>query len=152
MKSYLCLVLLALVVIGTVYGQGGMGSITGTVVDKTDAPIPNAEIRIVQISTNSERLVTTNEYGIFTLPSLPASKYEISISAKGFQSKTIRDLELNALQALSLGRLMLEIGSAPATTVVVNVELPKIMTESAVRGDTVQAKQVTEMPLQGRNW
>ncbi len=132
--------------------QGGFGSIAGTVVDPTDAPIPGATVRVVQLSTNSERTVTANEYGLFTLPSMPASKYELTFTAKGFQTKTIRDLELNALQTISLGRVMLELGTAPATTVEVSVEIPRILTENAVRGDTVQSKQVTEMPLQGRNW
>lgn len=55
------------------YSQAGLGSITGTIVDSSDAPIPGASIKIVQLSTNSERNTVTNDVGIFSLPSLVAS-------------------------------------------------------------------------------
>jgi outer membrane receptor protein involved in Fe transport len=103
------------------------------------------------LSTNAERTITTNDVGIFSLPSLVASKYELTISASGFRSKSIKDLEINAFQNLALGRVQLELGTTQ-TTVEVLAEVPKIITENAVRNDVIQAKQVTEMPLQGRNW
>ncbi len=133
------------------FSQGGMGSITGTVVDSSDAPIPGVAIKIVQLSTNSERNTTSNEAGMFTLPSLVASKYELTITAAGFRTKSFKDLELNAFQNLALGRLQMELGTTQ-TTVDVLAEIPMMSTENAVRSDVIQAKQVTEMPLQGRNW
>ncbi len=134
------------------FGQGGLGSIYGTVVDSSDAAIPGATIRIVQLSTNTERTVLTNEVGVFSIPSLVASIYKITISAAGFGSKVVNDLEVNAFQNVSLGRVALEVTQGPVTTVDVSAEIPLLITENAVRNETIQAKQVTEMPLQGRNW
>ena len=114
-----------------VYPQAGLGSITGTVVDVSDAPIPGASVKIVQLSTNSERTTSTNEVGIFSLPSLVASKYEITISANGFRSKTIKELQLNAFQNLALGRIQLELGTTQ-TTVDVMAEVPKRSEERRV--------------------
>jgi len=148
LKLSLCSLGLAVVA----FGQGGLGSITGTVVDASGAPIPNAEVKAVQLSTNSERITNSNDTGVFTLPSLVASKYELTISAKGFQSRAVKELVLNANQSLPLGSIKLEVGSGPATIVDVTAEIPKIATENAVRNDVIQAKQVTDMPLQGRNW
>lgn len=148
LKLFLCSLGLAVIA----FGQGGLGSITGTVVDASGAPIPNAEIKALQLSTNSERITASNEAGIFTLPSLPASRYDLTVSAKGFQSRAVKALTLNALQNLPLGSITLEVGSGPMTIVDVTAEIPKIATENAVRNDVIQAKQVTDMPLQGRNW
>lgn len=75
----------------------------------------------------------------------------MTITAAGFRTKTIRDLELNAFQNLALGRIQMELG-ATQTTVDVHAEIPMMSTENAVRNDVIQAKQVTDMPLQGRNW
>ncbi len=152
MRTPARLALLVCALAAVAFGQAGLGSISGTVVDPGDAPIPNATIKVVQLSTNTERTTTTNEVGNFTLPSLVASRYELSVSASGFRVKTVKELELNGFQTMSLGRIMLEIGSGPATTVDVVAEIPKLTTENAVRNDTIQAGQVTEMPLQGRNW
>lgn len=134
------------------FAQGGLGSISGTVVDRSDSPIPGATVQAVQLSTKSERTTTTNDSGIFTLPSLVASKYTLTISVPGFHTRTVENLELNAFQNMSLGRVVLEIGSGPSSTVEVLAGVPRIVTENAVRNDTVQSRQVTEMPLQGRNW
>jgi len=125
---------------------------TGTVVDPSDAAVPNAVVRVVQVSTNSERTVTTNALGIFSVPSLVASQYELTITAPGFRTTVMKDLQLNGFQTLSLGRVTLDVSLGPATTVEVTAEAPKLTTENAVRNETIQAKQVTEMPLQGRNW
>lgn len=134
-----------------VFAQAGLGSITGTIVDSSDAPIPGASIKIVQLSTNSERNTVTNDVGIFSLPSLVARRYEVTITAAGFRTKTIKDLELNGFQNLAMGRIQMELGTTQ-TTVDVHAEIPMMSTENAVRNDVIQAKQVTEMPLQGRNW
>jgi outer membrane receptor protein involved in Fe transport len=135
-----------------VLAQGGLGSITGTVIDSTAGAIPNATVKVVQLSTNSERVTITNEAGIFNFQSLVASKYTLTITAPGFRTTTIPNLELNAFQNMSLGRLVLDLESGPDTRVDVKAEIPQLVTENAVRTDIVQAKQVTEMPLQGRNW
>jgi hypothetical protein len=134
------------------FGQAGLGSISGTVVDTADAVVPNAKIKVVQISTNSERLSQSNELGIFNLPSLVASEYNITITAPGFKDKVLSNVTLNAFQTMTLGRIMLEIGSGPSTVVTITAEQQMMVTENAVRAETIQSKQVTEMPLQGRNW
>ncbi|MCZ2153265.1 MAG: TonB-dependent receptor [Bryobacterales bacterium] len=148
---YRLIILLQLVCVFA-FGQTGLGSISGAVVDQSDAPIPRVTVKIRQLSTNTERTTETNAAGLFTVPSLVASQYEIALSAPGFKTATVADLRLNSSQNLSLGRITLEVGADTVTTVEVSGEIPAIVTENAVRNETIQSKQVTEMPLQGRNW
>ena len=68
-----------------------------------------------------------------------------------FKQKTLDQITLNARQTLSLGRILMEVGDGPATVINVTAEAA-LVTENAVRSETVQAKQVTNMPLNGRNW
>lgn len=152
MRFLTSLVLSVFCLIGMAWGQAGLGSISGTVVDAADAVVPNAVIRVLQLSTNSERVTVTNESGIFHIPSLVASTYTITITAAGFKAKQIDNLTLNAFQTMTLGRLKLELGSGPATEVKVTAEQQMMVTDNAVRSETIQSKQVTDMPLQGRNW
>jgi hypothetical protein len=134
------------------WGQSGLGSIAGTVVDSSDAAIPGATVTVVQISTNSERTTAANEVGIFNIPALQPSLYKVVVEAQGFRKREIPNLTLNAFQVLTLGRIRLEIGTGPASSITVSADVQSIQTENAVRSETIQAKQVTEMPLQGRNW
>lgn len=133
------------------FAQAGLGSISGTVVDSSEAVVPNATVKILQLSTNSTRTTTTNDQGYFTLPSLVASKYTITVSAPGFKDRTIENVDLNAFQTMTLGNIALEIGSG-STIVNVTAEQAQLVTENAVRSTAIQSKQVTDMPLQGRNW
>ncbi|MCL4402670.1 MAG: carboxypeptidase regulatory-like domain-containing protein [Acidobacteria bacterium] len=137
---------------GPAFGQAGLGSISGTVVDSADAVVPDATVKVVQLSTNTERVTVSNAMGLFSIPSLVASRYKITISARGFKDKVLEDVTLNAFQTMTLGRLMLDVGSGPATVVTVTAEQQLMTTESAVRAATIQSKQVTDLPLQGRNW
>src|SRR5262249_3044379 len=102
--------------------------------------------------TNSERSTITNEAGLFTLPSLVASRYKLTVSLPGFKDKIFDNLELNAMQSLAMGAIVIEVGSGPSTIVDVTAEAALVATENAVRNDTIQSKQVTDMPIQGRNW
>ncbi len=134
------------------YAQSGLGSITGTVTDSTEARLPGATVRVVQLSTNTERVTLTNEAGLFNIPSLVASDYSLTIELPGFKQRKLASLTLNAFQNLALGMITLEVEGAPATTIDVTAEAPLIQTENGIRATAIQSAQVTEMPAQGRNW
>ncbi len=152
MRKYAKLAVCGFCLTGLAFGQAGLGSITGTVVDPADAVVPNANVKVRQLSTNSERVTVTNEFGIFNIPSLVASTYTITITAPGFNDKQLENLTLNAFQTMALGRIVLEVGTGPVTVVNITAEQQMMSTENAVRSETIQSKQVTDMPLQGRNW
>jgi hypothetical protein len=150
-RKVLVLALGLIALCGFAFGQAGLGSISGTVADSTDARIPGAIVKVLQLSTNSERTTATNDSGLFAFPSLVASRYTMTVTAAGFKDKTLENLDLNAFQTLSLGNIILEVGTGPSTVVNVTAE-QQIVKDNAVRYETIQSTQVTEMPLQGRNW
>ncbi|MEK7993041.1 MAG: carboxypeptidase regulatory-like domain-containing protein, partial [Planctomycetota bacterium] len=150
-RKVLALALGLIALCGFAFGQAGLGSISGTVTDSSDARIPGAIVKVLQLSTNSERTTTTNDSGLFAFPSLVASRYTMTVTAAGFKDKTLENLDLNAFQTLSLGNIVLDVGTGPSTIVNVTAE-QQIVKDNAVRYETIQSTQVTEMPLQGRNW
>src|SRR6266852_2841629 len=93
-KLYSCALLLTASL--AVYGQTGSGSISGSVLDPSHANVPNATVKVVQLSTNTERTLTTNTAGIFTVPSLVPSDYKVTITAPGFKDKVLSNLQLNS--------------------------------------------------------
>jgi hypothetical protein len=133
------------------YGQAGLGSIQGAVTDSSGATIPNANVTIRQTTTNVERSSVSNENGLFTFASLVPGQYTVTVTAQGFKEKKVENLTLNSFQVLTLGNLALEVGDGPSTTITVTAE-QQIVKDNAVRYETIQSKQVTDMPLNGRNW
>jgi hypothetical protein len=136
---------------GGLFGQGGLGSITGTVVDPTGAVIPNATVRLLSVTTQGARVISTNEAGLFTLPSVVPGQYSITVTAQGFREKTLGNISVSAFQQISLGQVALEVGAGAASVVTVTAE-QQLVKDSAVRYDTIPSRQVTDMPLMGRNW
>jgi hypothetical protein len=143
--------LLYLAAAWSAYAQAGLGTIQGNVTDTSGASIPNASVTLRQTTTNTERTTVSNDTGLFTFPSMVASQYTLNVSAPGFKAKTIENINLNAFQVLTIGAVALEIGDGPATTITVTSE-QQIVKDNAVRYESIQSKQVTDMPLQGRNW
>lgn len=133
------------------FGQAGLGSITGTVVDRSGAVIPAARVQIVQLATKSTREVTSNAQGIFNLPSLVPGGYTLTVKAPGFKEETLDNIIVNGFQDLDLGQVALDVGAGPATSVTVTAE-QQLVKDSGERTDTIQAYQVADIPNNGRNW
>ncbi len=145
------LVVLSLAFAGTVLGQAGLGSINGSVVDKSGAVIAGAHIVLVQSGTRSRREVATNAEGLFNLPSLVPGEYTVTVSAPGFRETRLDNLVLNSFQEMSLQAVQLEVGSGPASEVTVTAE-QQLVKDTGERSETLQAQQVSETPNNGRNW
>ena len=144
-----CLLLVAAV---PSFAQTGLGSITGVVQDASGGVVAGATIRLTQTSTQVSRTTAANEAGLFTLPAVVVGTYSVTVSQKGFKERKIENLGINAFQQVSLGQIVLEVGGATESVTVSATAEQALVKDSAVRFATVQAKQVSEMPLAGRNW
>ncbi|MFB3826546.1 MAG: carboxypeptidase-like regulatory domain-containing protein [Bryobacteraceae bacterium] len=140
---------LALCTAVSLLGQAGLGSITGVAVDGSGALVPGATLRLVEVASQSTRTTASNESGLFTFPSAGAGKYALTVSAAGFKAKELDNLPVNGFQQLLLGRIALEIGEGPASAVTVTAE-QQLVKDSAVPYETIQARQVAGMPLNGQ--
>ena len=125
------------------------GEITGVVTDQGGALVPGARINIVETSTGTRRALVTNAEGIYTAPSLLPGPYTVSVSHEGFKQATRSGIQLQVDQQLRLD-FALEIGSA-SEQVTVNADMPVLSTETQAVGQVVQAQQVVDLPLLGRD-
>ncbi len=135
----------------SLFGQAGLGTITGTVVDHSAAVIPGAKVKVVQLSTKSTREVAANAQGIFNLPSLVPGQYTLTVNATGFKEETLDNIIINGFQELDLGQVALEVGAGPATSVTVTAD-QQLIKDSGERVGTLQSNQVADIPNNGRNW
>jgi hypothetical protein len=125
------------------------GRITGRVTDESGSVIPDAKVSVTQTSTNVTRAVNTNEDGYYTVPSLLPGPYSVSFEHQGFRPVVQSALTLQVDQDLRLDTI-LKIGSV-SEKVEVTAEAPLLETESHSSGAVVQGRQVTGLPLLGRD-
>ena len=150
-RQVCCISVFAILAYAPTYAQTGLGSITGEVLDPSGADLPNATIKLVETSTRTTSQTAANTDGIFTFPSVAVGHYTLTISAPGFRQRQLENLEVSAYQQVSLGKLTLEVGQGPVETITVtaNADLVK---DSGTRLTAIDASQVNEVPLAGRNW
>ncbi len=126
------------------------GNITGTVRDPQGAAVPKAEVTIVEDKTGASRTVTANDDGFFNVPSLPAGLYTVSTGPAGFKKTVITavDLHVNENKTVNLD---LQVGQV-TETVTITSETAPVETRSGEVSSLISEKQVTELPLNGRNY
>src|SRR5579862_4744875 len=71
------------------FGQANTGTITGDVFDPAGAVVPNASIAARNEATNNVLTAGATGTGNYTMSSVPAGTYEITVTAPGFK-KSVR--------------------------------------------------------------
>src|SRR5690349_5735293 len=74
-----------LIYVGSIFAQVDTGTISGVVQDKSAGVVPGAVIRILQLDTNTQHQLVTNEAGFYSAPALRPGLYEISVLKDGFR-------------------------------------------------------------------
>jgi hypothetical protein len=134
---------------GSVFGQSDNGSIVGTVTDPSGAVIPNATITVTNADTGLQFHATSSDAGEFNIAAVPRGNYKADVTASGFQSQTVNFTVVVATAQTLIFKL---VPGTVSTTVEVTSAAPLVDTEDATIGETVQGEQVTELPLNGRNF
>jgi hypothetical protein len=131
------------------YAQSDNGSIVGTVTDQSGAAIPNAVINVTNQATGVRLHATSDGAGGFQIAAVPRGSYSAEVKSTGFQSQVVNfTVEVATSQTL----IFKLVPGAVSTTVTVSGAAPLVDTTDATIGDTIQGKQVTDLPLNGRNF
>ena len=150
-KSFaLSLTLMSLGVLPVVAQTGNVGSIHITVVDPTEAAIPEAVLELRDLGTNETRTAVSQANGAYTFPSLPFGLYQLTITAKGFQREVYQSVQVQTGRATEV-RSTLQIGATTETVQVEADATPLIEPTSTTLATTIDTKQVVNLPIQGRN-
>jgi hypothetical protein len=122
------------------------GTITGEVADPTGAMISGAQITATSTLTSLSYTATTTSAGVYTLPVLPPSTYDITATANGFQTQTKKGLVLTVAAAIPLD-FSLAIAGASTTVSVEDVAPNAPETQNYSLSTVVESKQINDLPL-----
>src|SRR5947207_8025502 len=135
----------------TAYAQTTtVGTISGTVRDEKGAIVPKAEVSIQREGTGTSRTVTSDDNGFYLAPSLPAGLYTISTAPHGFKKTVASAVDLHVAENRVVN-LDLQVGQV-TETVTVSSDASPVETRSGEISSLITEKQVTELPLNGRNY
>ena len=126
------------------------GSISGTVTDSSGAIIVGAKVTLQNTANGTSRTVPSNSSGLFSFPTVEPGKYRLSIESPGFRTEVRENLTINALVPISLNFKM----QAGTVNQVVEVKggTPEIDKESSALGTTLDTREVSNLPINGRDY
>jgi len=123
--------------------------ITGTITDSTGAVLPGVTVTATNQATGNVFTGVTDTTGRYRLPARVGT-YRLSVELSGFTTVTRENVELLVGQTVTVNAQMMP--STLQETVTVTGEAPLIETTSSTVGGNIDPRQMSELPVQGRDW
>jgi hypothetical protein len=153
-RKIISIILSVMVAVGVhaALGQNTSASINGTVSDSEGRVIVGAAVTLTNQDKNIVRHATTNDSGSFVFLNVDPGPYTTSFAKQGFRTTDVPAFNLTVNQSLTLNQTM-SVGAA-SQTVEVSAEAMGVLLQKSTSelGTTIQAKEIQQLPLNGRNF
>ena len=149
MRQATCLALLYFLFACGVFAQA-LGRIAGSVIDPTGAAVAGVKVELY-IAGGKTAVITveTGPTGEFSIASLRAAVYDISVEKAGFNRATVANVTVDPARETTIEPVMLELASA-TQTVEVKEAVQAVQSENAEVSTTVTQAQVENLPVLDR--
>lgn len=127
------------------------GKIAGDVKDATDAVIPGSQVTLLNPATGVTQKTVSGDDGIFNFLVVPVGQYELDVTADGFTSyRQNANLRIDVNTSLTID-VVLQVADT-SQTITVNEDTAEVHTTDTQIGQTIQSKQIVNIPLNGRSY
>lgn len=132
------------------FGQFDTAEVLGTVRDISGAPVPQANVSLLNQDTGIEVRATTDENGNYDFFNVKVGRYTVVVERAGFAKFTTKDVivNVNARQRVDVS---LQVGALTESVEVSGVAAA-LETDSSEHGQVIHNQQIVELPLNGRNY
>lgn len=133
----------------SLFGQA-TGNFSGTVVDRSGSVVPGAAVKATSQDTGIARDTATDDTGHYLINLVPIGTYTIQVTSSGFQTVEQKDVRLQVDQSQEVDFTLV-----PATvqqTIEVAATAVTVETSNASLGQVINAQQVAQLPLNGRDF
>ena len=126
------------------------GQVSGVVTDPSGSVVPKAKVELISPSTAQIRVTTPGADGSYTFPLVNPGTYKVQVSAAGFRTSLIDDVEV-LVNGTTRTDAKLLVGST-SEEVTVTGAAPLVETSNATMGNVVEQGSIVDLPLNGRNF
>jgi len=130
--------------------QSFRGGIVGTVSDVSGASVAGAQVTANNTGTGLVRQATTDGNGNYTFTELPLGTYSVTVVKQGFRTETATKIQV-AVEGPQRANVTLTPGRVEEK-VEVEANVPLVETTSNTLGGTIQATQIEDLPINGRDY
>src|SRR5262249_45337004 len=119
-QHFMLALVLALVCLsaGSLFAQGtASATLRGTVMDKSQAVIPGAEVKITNKDTGLVRSAESGSAGGYQFDLLPAGRYEVRVTIKGFSTAVFENVDVAVARTTTVDAMLSPSQQAEVVTV-----------------------------------
>jgi len=127
----------------------GTASISGSVVDASQAAVAGSQVTLTNLGTAQARTVSSSDQGLFEFPDLPPGVYRVSVSKAGFKAWEQSSITLTVAQHITLYPA-LQVGAA-SEQIEITAQAAVVTTDNSTLSGVVESQQIEQLPLNGRN-
>ncbi len=124
-------------------------TLLGVVTDPSGAAVSDASITVTNLASGVAVRAQSNQTGHYVAPFLLPGNYRLEVAKQGFKTFDRSPIELRVNDRLRLD-VALEIGEV-AERVTVTAEAPLLETSSSSRGQVIESRKITDLPIGGKN-
>src|SRR5712692_746914 len=135
----------------TMSAQTVTGTLSGHITDKSGATVPKAKVTAKNEQTGGVREVATNNDGYYVISFLAIGNYEVTAFLPGFRTVEKKGVVVE-LNKNTVSDFTLEPATLTSTVEVRGGEIPLIDTTTGELKHSLNAQQVSDTPLPGRNF
>ena len=125
------------------------GQITGIVEDASEAVVSGATVTAKNTSTNVTTQTVTSESGLYTIFNVIPGTYTVTVEQPGFK-KSVQENVVVGVDTIVRVDAPLEVGAVTEEITVTGVA-PLLKTERADVSETIERREVQNLPTLGRN-
>ncbi|MGD0124393.1 MAG: carboxypeptidase-like regulatory domain-containing protein [Terriglobia bacterium] len=127
-----------------------LATIGGTISDSTGAVIPGAAVTVTNAANQQTSKTSTNSAGYYVVPDLSSGNYDVRAEKEGFQACSTLGVHLDPAANVQVSCTM-QVGQV-TQTVEVQASTVQVQTSDSQVARTVDQTQMTELPVNGRNF
>ncbi len=126
------------------------GKVVGTVTDQTGAVVPKAGVELTNTGTNQASTAITDSSGGFNFPSVSPGTYTVKVTATGFRTAQVSNLQVDVDKTSSVP-VQLEVGGATQVVEVAATAAAALQTSDAQIGNVLSTENILRLPTLQRN-
>ena len=130
--------------------QDVTASINGVVSDSTGATVAAAKVTAADLDRGTTFSAVTDSAGAYNLSRLPVGRYQVKVTATGFEAAVQPKVELVINQVAKLD-FQLKVGNISESMEVTGAA-PILQAETTTVGTVLQSDAITSLPLETRNY
>ena len=146
----LFLFVLPLLFVVPALAQTHRASIRGTIYDPNNAAVAGATVTLTNWNTGEKRTTTSDSDGVYAISSVPPGEYSLSVEQTSFKV-ALRTIKL-LVNEQRREDVILQVGGPDVMVSSIDAQAAPLKKESASLATVIENRQITALPLDGRNF